>query len=685
VLLTIGGTGPNWIPDPVHPVPDVPPVGFHWSVGSGVVVKGESYFAITPRQLAFGGRLEATGEFGPVRVWFEVHLNVDIEWDPLHYHLDAGISIGAELRFTIDLLFTSITIDITISIGGSVVVEGPPLHGSVTVDLEIASVTVDFGHAISPPGLSWPEFAAKFVGLLGPPNADDTATGEKSSIGTITYGQLADSTKGPGNAGEHPDGSHDKPWKVLPEFGIDVASQLPLTTVTMAGRSTPSGADPRPPDLEGGTFSIKPMGSAGGLYRAHLEIRVRASGAGGWTDVDVSGVQLSPRYGHYPTAVWLVGGKEPPTQHRDMWLTVSGAGLAFPVTFREDSHALGESASIPVATLVEELPPRPLPFVTAPHALRHTELPVAEHAPADRVVAEPRLLATTHRQRPPVARTHRIGTADHGRLAALVGRAPGAAASEEAQVGPGEAHLWAAPYGGGTFEGRGDGDVRVTTLSATGHLLDDRSGPARSLRFDTNEHGDRVVVSALGSPASVDAGVAGWQSGSMLTQVAGDTLLGQGCALLLPRMVTAPHPAMTERRVRAARVMGGLSGVQTLLPGDVDVVVVLLDERAPGAADDVVVLAGTGHPGEGVLGAVHEVREGTRRCLVHPVQERTGTDRLAVTVASARGWRTAGVLGVRGDVEAWVARLTADPHPCLLTEPADGDAVGYALTSRRED
>jgi hypothetical protein len=160
VLLTIGGTGPNWIPDPVHPVPDVPPVGFHWSVGSGVVVKGESYFAITPRQLAFGGRLEATGEFGPVRVWFEVHLNVDIEWDPLHYHLDAGISIGAELRFTIDLLFTSITIDITISIGGSVVVEGPPLHGSVTVDLEIASVTVDFGHAISPPGLSWPEFAA---------------------------------------------------------------------------------------------------------------------------------------------------------------------------------------------------------------------------------------------------------------------------------------------------------------------------------------------------------------------------------------------------------------------------------------------------------------------------------------------------------------------------------------------
>ena len=367
-----------------------------------------------------------------------------------------------------------------------------------------------------------------------------------------------------------------------------------------------------------------------------------------------------------------------------MWLTVSGAGLSFPVTFREDSHALGEAASIPVATLVEELPPRPLPFVTTPHALRHTELPVAERAPAARTVVEPRLLATTHRQRPAVARTHGIGTADHGRLAALASRAPGAAAGDEVQVGAGEAHVWAAPYGGGTFEGRGDGHLRVTTLSATGHVLDDRSGPATSLRFDTHEHGDRVVVSGPGSPASAGAGVAGWQSGTVLTQVAPDTLLGPGCALLLPRKVTAAHPAMTERRVRAARVTSGLSGVQTLLPGDVDVVVVLLDELAPGAPDDVVVLAGNGHPGEGVLGAASELRDGTRRCLVLPVRERPRTGCLAVTVASARGWRTAGVLGASGDTETWTARLSADPHPRLLAEPASGSSVGYALTSRRE-
>ena len=52
--------------------------------------------------------------------------------------LDNGISIGASFHFTIDLLFTSITISVSISLGGTVVVEGPPLRGTVTVELELA-------------------------------------------------------------------------------------------------------------------------------------------------------------------------------------------------------------------------------------------------------------------------------------------------------------------------------------------------------------------------------------------------------------------------------------------------------------------------------------------------------------------------------------------------------------------
>jgi hypothetical protein len=707
VLLTIGGTGPHWIDDPVHPVPHIPPVGFHWSVTSGIVVKGESYFAITPRQLAFGGRLEATGEFGPIRVWFEVHLDVEFSWDPLHYIIDAGISIGAEFHFTIDLFFTSITIDVTISIGGSIVIEGPPLHGSVTVDLEIASVTVEFGDAISPPGLSWPAFAAKFAGLLEAPNADETATGEGSSVATVVYGQLADSAKGPQNSGPHPDGTHDKPWQVLPEFGINVGSKMPLTRAVLGNKTVPGAGDPPPSNLEPGTFSIKPMGSAGNLFRAHLEIRIKANTAGGWVDIDVSAVTLGPTYGHFPVALWLVGGKEPPPAHRDMWLAVSGATMSFPVSIAEATGALGEASSIPISTLVEESDlVKPLPFISSPQVLVQTDLAALGKPPAVPAAAmdastrvsdgAPKLIATTRRFGPAVTATHRFGTTAHAALAAS-SRSNGTEANL-VSVDTGDAHVWTAPIGGGVFEGRGGGDLRVTTLSATGYVLDDREGPAEQLRFETHAYADRVVVTGLGmvSPG-VDAAMgavslaarddtepaAGWQSGSVLTQVAHDTALGSGCAILLPCQVTAPQPAMLERRISAARLLSGLVGVQTLLPREVDVVIVLLDEQVPDATDDLVVVTGSGNPGEGSLGVPREVWAGSRRCLVYPVAEPPRVDRLAVAVASARRWRLAGVIGVHGDADEWAERLRDEPHPRLAREAPAGMASDYVLSDRQ--
>jgi hypothetical protein len=707
VLLTIGGTGPHWIDDPVHPVPHVPPVGFHWSVTSGIVVKGESYFAITPRQLAFGGRLEATGEFGPIRVWFEVHLDVEFSWDPLHYVMDAGISIGAEFHFTIDLFFTSITIDVTISIGGSIVIEGPPLHGSVTVDLEIASVTVEFGDAISPPGLSWPAFAAKFVGLLAAPNADETASGEASSVATVMYGQLADSAKGPQNSGPHPDGTHVKPWQVLPEFGINVGSKMPLTRVVLANKTVPGAGDSPPSNLEPGTFSIKPMGSAGNLFRAHLEIRIKANTAGGWVDIDVSAVTLGPTYGHFPVALWLVGGKEPPPEHRDMWLAVSGATMSFPVSIAEVTGALGEASSIPISTLVEESDLiKPLPFISSPQVLVHTDLAALRKPPAVPAAATdaptrdsngtPKLIATTRRLGPAVAATHRFGTTAHAAFAAL-SRSNGVQPNL-VSVNTGDAHVWTAPVGGGVFEGHGGGDLRVTTLSASGYVLDDREGPADQLRFETHAHADRVVVTGLGTASpGVDAALgavslvarddtepaAGWQSGSVLTQVAGDTALGSGCAILLPCQVTAPQPAMLERRISAARLLRGLVGVQTLLPRDVDVMIVLLDEQDPDATDDLVVTTGSGNPGEGSLGVPREVWDGTRRCLVYPVAERPTVDRLAVAVASARTWRLAGVIGVKGDADEWAKRLLETPHHRLAREAPAGISSEYVLSERQ--
>jgi hypothetical protein len=706
VYFTIGGHGGLWDPDPRHPEPAVPPVGFHWAVMSGVVVKGEFYFALSPRQIAFGGRLEAAAEFGPIRVWFAVWLDVWLEWDPLHYHADAGITIGAAFHFTIDLLFTSITINISISIGGSITLEGPPLHGSVTVDLEIASVTVDFGSRSDQLGLSWPEFAAKFVGLLASPNADPTSSGEKSSIATVASGQLADSTKGPGKSGEAPDGTHGKPWKVLAEFGLAVACKMPVDTAVLGGMMAPAGG--LPGGVEASPFDIKPMGSSGAPYAAHLEIQVKASTVAGWVDIDTSQVVLGAAYDHFPTAVWLHGNDQPPPEHRDMWRSLSGATMGFPVSTPEATGVLGEVSSIPISALVAEGDTvKPMPFTSPPQALRMPIVPSAgerlgtaavesaDTAPAP--AASPQLVATVRRDGPTATSTHRAGTVAHAAFAAA--SRLNAEADTAVLVDTADAHVWAAPVGGIRFEGRGGGDVRVTTLSATGYLLDDREGQADQLSFDTHPHAARVVVTGLGT-ASADVQPAmgavslaprddtrpatGWQTGTMLTQVAGDTLLGIGCAVLVPRKVAAPQPATTERRVQAGQVMSRVSGVQTLLPRDVEVVVVLLDELDPAVSDDLVVTVGSGHEGGGRLGEADEVWAGSRRCLVYAVTEHPDLDRLVVSVASARAWRLAGIVGVHGDAAEWLGVLRGSPYPHLVSGPAEGRASAYVMSARAE-
>ena len=45
--------------------PVVPRLGLQWRVGDAIVVKGESYFALTSEALMAGGRLEVSADFGP--------------------------------------------------------------------------------------------------------------------------------------------------------------------------------------------------------------------------------------------------------------------------------------------------------------------------------------------------------------------------------------------------------------------------------------------------------------------------------------------------------------------------------------------------------------------------------------------------------------------------------------------
>src|SRR5262249_41243246 len=79
--------------------------------------------------------------------------------------------------------------------------------------------------------------------------------------------------------------------------------------------------------------------------------------------------------------------------------------------------------------------------------------------------------------------------------------------------------------------------------------------------------------------------VVGWQTGNLVPQAGSTTLLGPGCAIILPQ------PALTnKRRQAAAQAMVRLSetlvdqpGVETWLPVGVTVIALLLDINDPTA------------------------------------------------------------------------------------------------------
>jgi hypothetical protein len=657
-------------------------------VGGGIVVKGETYFALTPHQLAFGGRLEASYDVDPIRVWFMVWLDVELEWDPLGYHLDAGVSIGASFHFTIDLLFGSITINVSISLGGSIVIDGPPLQGAVTVELEIASVTVGFGQHTPQNFLPWNAFVAKYAGLPAPTPDNPTASdpGSQTCLGTIAAGQLSETSPsaggGPPSGGAQPNGSLAAPWQVLPEFGLSFGSKTPLFAATFAGTPV-TGADTT-------GFDLPAMGPGGPGFRSSLSIRIEP-----WSGTS-AGPALAPQYeiaattGGFALSTWAKSippdsNNNPVVSSPTMAQAMSGVRLTFPATVQPASGR----PDIPISTLVEEgKPVQRLPFaaaaagVLAPTLVTAAATAAATTAPATRAPVRLHAILTV----PPapvavhtVVRGHGHGHALHARLHETHAAHDAGAVS----VAAGESHVWLVGPGRRVQVAPGSG-LRVTALSPVGRVVLDHLGSGHAGSGDGGSGRDivlpaesaRVVVTGAGAAGAGAAGVAsGWNSGSVFSQVGPATALGARCTVLLPRPVTAPSPAPVERRVPARVLLAGLPGVQTMLPAGTRRVVVVL-ERADARASDDLVIRGDG------LGRAADVRTGARRVLSYAVDGERGP---AVSVASHRAWRVVGVYGFAAGADEWAQRLGADPYLAVpLDAPGAGDPAEYRIITEVE-
>ena len=160
MVLTLGGYHPRFRRPEHYPI--VPRLGLNWPVDDKLSIKGGVYLAITPSCLMVGGKLEATFHSGRISAWFTAYLDVIVNWHPLSFEADIGISLRVEAAFSVS--------SIKVTIGASIKMWGPPVGGIAHIDLAVVSFDIDFGtKRPEVPELigTWEKFCHNFLNMSG--------------------------------------------------------------------------------------------------------------------------------------------------------------------------------------------------------------------------------------------------------------------------------------------------------------------------------------------------------------------------------------------------------------------------------------------------------------------------------------------------------------------------------------
>jgi hypothetical protein len=168
-VVTMGGYHPNY-KVPAH-YPKVDRLALNWKIGP-LSIRGEMYFALTPRCIMFGGLLIAEYKLSFLQVTFRYWFDVFISWAPFYYDLSGGVSLKIELTLRI----LGVRVHYSISFGAKIQLYGPPFGGIVAVDLGFYSFEIPFGKSnkTKPKPLLWtngdaqnPGFKESFVPVNG--------------------------------------------------------------------------------------------------------------------------------------------------------------------------------------------------------------------------------------------------------------------------------------------------------------------------------------------------------------------------------------------------------------------------------------------------------------------------------------------------------------------------------------
>ncbi|MGC0313572.1 DUF6603 domain-containing protein [Kitasatospora acidiphila] len=162
-VFTLGGyhkrfNRPDYYPNP-------PRVGWRWAVGP-VAIRGQVYAALTDGAFMAGGELSANYDKGhgiQLQAWFTAWLDALVQWKPFYFDLSMGLSIG--VAATVKVLF--IRVRVSLSVGVSLDLWGPPIGGRAKIKVWFISFTVEFGTGRDgASAIDWGEFSVQLPAPL---------------------------------------------------------------------------------------------------------------------------------------------------------------------------------------------------------------------------------------------------------------------------------------------------------------------------------------------------------------------------------------------------------------------------------------------------------------------------------------------------------------------------------------
>jgi hypothetical protein len=245
-VVTVGGYHPRFHHDR-YPV--VPRVGLTWQPADFISVKGGVYFALCSEALMAGVGIEVAAHIGPAHARLAFGGDAIVFFDPFWFSVEVYAEV--DVGITIWLLFGSV--DLELSFGVDVKVEGPPIFVTGHFSVMGVGIPFEFGDQSNPAdkALTNVEFAQKYL------RGDKDAQVVQAAVirGALVAGKASGSDGG--GQDKPPDGSVDHPFRVAPEFQLTMVSTAPAEQLVLARDGESKSASVPAPDL-----GVAPMYSA---------------------------------------------------------------------------------------------------------------------------------------------------------------------------------------------------------------------------------------------------------------------------------------------------------------------------------------------------------------------------------------------------------------------------------------